>query len=46
MLPDRLLPMRFDNVPLAKSRMSITVDKGGGVHVSDLPAAFSGKLLP
>jgi glycogen debranching enzyme len=38
MLPDRLLPMRLDNVPLAGSRMSIIVDEDGGVDVCDLPA--------
>jgi len=38
MLPDRLLPVRLDNVPLAGSRMSIVVGKDGGVDVYDLPA--------
>ena len=37
MVPDRLLPMRLDNVPLAGTRMSIAVDKDGGVEVCDLP---------
>lgn len=38
MLPDRLLPMRLENVPLAGTRTSITVDEDGGLDVRDLPA--------
>ncbi|MDT7757734.1 MAG: hypothetical protein QOH27_3632 [Mycobacterium sp.] len=38
MVPDRLLPVRLENVPLAGTRMSIAVDADGGVDVSDLPA--------
>jgi glycogen debranching enzyme len=37
MFPDRLLPVRLDNVPLAGTRMSVVVDEDGRVDVSDLP---------
>jgi hypothetical protein len=35
--PSRFLPMRLHNVPLAGTRVSITVDAEGGVDVCDLP---------
>lgn len=37
MAPSRFLPMRLHNVPLAGTRVSITVDAEGGVDVCDLP---------
>lgn len=38
MVPDRLLPIRLHNVPLAGTRVSISVGAHGGVDVRDLPA--------
>jgi glycogen debranching enzyme len=38
MVPDRLLPLRLQNVPLAGTRVNITVEADGGVDVRDLPA--------
>jgi glycogen debranching enzyme len=38
MVPDRLLPLRLQNVPLAGTRVNITVEADGGVDVCDLPA--------
>ena len=38
MVPDRLLPIRLRNVPLAGTRVNITVEADGGVDVRDLPA--------
>jgi glycogen debranching enzyme len=40
MVPDRLLPMRLQNVPLAGTRLDITVEANGGVEVGDLPAGI------
>ncbi|MDG4667209.1 glycogen debranching N-terminal domain-containing protein [Mycobacterium sp. 236(2023)] len=37
-LPDRWLPLRVDNLPLAATRVGITVDEDGEVDVSGLPA--------
>jgi hypothetical protein len=37
MIPDRLLPVRLENVPLAGTRMSITVESENGVDVRGLP---------
>lgn len=37
-VPDRLLPVRLQNVPLAGIRVNITVEADGGVEVGDLPA--------
>ncbi len=37
MVPKRFLPLRLENVPLAGSRMSITVQLDGGVDVSGIP---------
>jgi hypothetical protein len=37
-VPDRLLPIRLLNVPLAGTRVDITVEADGGVDVGDLPA--------
>jgi glycogen debranching enzyme len=36
MVPDRLLPIRLQNVPLAGTRVDITVEADGGVDVGDL----------
>ncbi|BBZ28831.1 amylo-alpha-1,6-glucosidase [Mycolicibacterium madagascariense] len=36
-VPDRLLPVRLENLPLGGRRLSIAVDADGGVEVSDLP---------
>jgi hypothetical protein len=38
MVPKQLLPMRLENVPLAGSRVSLTVHSDGGIEVSGLPA--------
>ena len=38
MVPDRLLPMRLENLPLATTRITITVEADGEVDVGDLPA--------
>jgi glycogen debranching enzyme len=38
MVPDRFLPIRLTNVPLAGTRMEIIVDVDGGVDIGDLPA--------
>ena len=38
LVPDRLLPMRLENVPLAGTRVEITVEADGGLDVGDLPA--------
>jgi glycogen debranching enzyme len=38
MVPDRLLPIRLENLPLATTRMNITVEADGEVDVGDLPA--------
>ncbi|CAM3931838.1 glycogen debranching N-terminal domain-containing protein [Mycobacterium senriense] len=37
MAPGRFLPVRLHNVPLAGTRISLTVDAEGGVDVCDLP---------
>ena len=36
LVPDRLLPIRLQNVPLAGTRVDITVEADGGVDVGDL----------
>jgi glycogen debranching enzyme len=38
MVPDRLLPIYMQNVPLAGTRVDISVQADGGVDVGDLPA--------
>jgi glycogen debranching enzyme len=38
MVPDRFLPIRLQNVPLAGTRMEFSVDVAGGVDVANLPA--------
>ena len=38
MVPDRLLPIRMQNVPLAGTRVDISVQADGGVDMGDLPA--------
>jgi glycogen debranching enzyme len=38
MLPDRFLPIRLQNVPLAGTRMEFSVAEDGGVDVGNLPA--------
>jgi glycogen debranching enzyme len=37
-LPDRLLPLRVENVPLAGARLDISVDSDGAFHVTGLPS--------
>jgi glycogen debranching enzyme len=37
-VPDRFLPIRMQNVPLAGTRMEFNIDVDGGVHVANLPA--------
>ena len=38
MVPDRFLPIRLQNVPLAGTRMELSVEVDGSVDVGDLPA--------
>ena len=38
MVPDRFLPIRLKNVPLAGTRMELSVEVDGSVDVNDLPA--------
>jgi len=38
MVPDRFLPIRLQNVPLAGTRVDISVEADGNVEVGDLPA--------
>ncbi len=38
MVPDRFLPIRLQNVPLAGTRMELSVDEDGGVDAGNLPA--------
>jgi glycogen debranching enzyme len=37
MVPDRLLPLRMENVPMAGHRIDIEIDKDGGIDVTDVP---------
>ena len=40
MVPDRFLPIRLQNVPLAGTRIDISVEVDGKVDVGDLPAGL------
>lgn len=40
MLPDRLLPLRLENVPMAGTRVGISVDVDNRAVTSDLPAGI------
>lgn len=37
-MPDRLLPIRIQKLPLAGARLDMSVQKDGGVDIGDLPA--------
>ncbi|HVR00381.1 MAG TPA: glycogen debranching N-terminal domain-containing protein [Mycobacterium sp.] len=39
-VPDRLLPLRIENFPLAEARLNITVEPGGNIEVEGLPSGL------
>lgn len=46
MVPERLLPVRLENVPLAGTRVNVTVESDGRVDVRDLPAGVRLVTVP